>query len=113
MKCFRTVCNDEGKFRHRQNGDLYCFSCARKINSHNPGLIIVPDPQKVARGTAIIHTNERYAQKRNQLRHVLCDLLNFAIWEDIDFNKELEIAQKMYEEPNADSRQESDSQTKI
>jgi late competence protein required for DNA uptake (superfamily II DNA/RNA helicase) len=44
MKCHRTACesNHNVVCRHTQTGSLYCPSCARIINSHNPGLIDWP-----------------------------------------------------------------------
>jgi len=38
--CRRTACANVATHRHRQTGDLYCLPCARRINHHNPGLVV-------------------------------------------------------------------------
>lgn len=50
VKCARTVCKNEGQYLHSQNGRLYCFFCARKINKLNAcdmpeGKELIPIPK--------------------------------------------------------------------
>lgn len=42
-RCFRSACRVLGAYcQHKQNGDMYCVSCAAKINKYNPGLVRMP-----------------------------------------------------------------------
>lgn len=43
LKCRRTVCeNLDPVCRHTQTGEMYCVSCARKINNFSPDLVEIP-----------------------------------------------------------------------
>ena len=47
MKCRRTACENEAQgFIHRDTGDEYCASCARKVNEACGKTVIVPRPQR-------------------------------------------------------------------
>jgi late competence protein required for DNA uptake (superfamily II DNA/RNA helicase) len=44
MKCRRTACNNQNAdCKHTQTGEMYCRSCALKINMYNP----LPDGKKL------------------------------------------------------------------
>lgn len=56
-KCRRTVCNNmHDNYRHSMSGEMYCKSCALKINRANnlPSLIVkVDDEQNTPPQTAV------------------------------------------------------------
>jgi hypothetical protein len=46
-KCARTACDRRRAVcKHTQTGKMYCVPCARAINEHNPGLVIIPPMNK-------------------------------------------------------------------
>jgi hypothetical protein len=60
MKCGRTVCENKGTCKHSQNGRLYCWPCARKINEYNPmvpSLIEVPSKELLWELKSLCRTN--------------------------------------------------------
>ena len=44
MECTRTACDATRDIvcRHTYTDNLYCIKCARGINEHNPGLVVIP-----------------------------------------------------------------------
>jgi hypothetical protein len=42
FECSRTACSsDRAECWHSQTGRLYCVRCARRINDHNPDLVVM------------------------------------------------------------------------
>ena len=69
-KCHRAACprTRDVACRHTQTGHLYCPSCARAINEHNPGLVEFPAPEpaaETARPTPAVEVVEAVAAYYN------------------------------------------------
>ena len=73
IKCRRTVCkNEHDNCEHTMTKELYCHSCAKKINMYNPGVISIPffkhDCSKcIFLGNFIIPENNEYPERKYDL----------------------------------------------
>lgn len=53
-------------------------------------------PKRAARGRLIVHAESRYRDSNDNLADVLEDLMMYALWQGVDFEKELAVARKFF-----------------
>lgn len=59
------------------------------------------DVERACRGMKIVHSTERYRSGSNSIACVLQDLMHYAIHNGINFDKELGLATKFFDEDRA------------